>query len=208
MYTFAFANTAFYVMALWTAFAESRMGSALLHYPRLCIDFAVGNPRAGGVITALYIVDDFGCTPIEDTDEIQDEDAGKSLVAFYTWQHVDGFKEYAIMHTVREDSDADDVHDVIPYYCEGPPSVEPADRMLSVTYDSADVTQAYNKYAGPLKDFYASNEVCDCDLIKSRMIDRCGVFLFDGSERDATFIDLDTLPDKGFIKIFHDSNSA
>ncbi len=204
MYSFAFANTAFYVMAVCRSFAQSRMGSVLLHYPRLCWDFVVGNPTTGGVITSLYIVDDFGCTPIEDTDEIQDEDVDKSLVAFYTWQHVDGVKEYAIMHAIPEGSETDVVHDITPY-CEGPPSVEPPDRILSVTYNSTDVTHAYNQYAGPAKDFYASAQ-CDCNLVKSRMIDRCGVFLFDGSERDATFIDLDTLPEKGFIKIFEDSD--
>lgn len=200
MYTFAFANTAFYVMAVWRSFAQSHMGSVLLHYPRLCWDFVVGNPTTGGVITALYIVDDFGSTPIEDTDEIRDEDVDKSLVAFYTWQHVDGLKEYAIMRTIPEGSETDVEHDITPYY-EGPLSVEPPDRILSITYNSTDVTRAYNQYAGPAKDFYASAQ-CGCNLVKSRMIDRCGFFLFDGSERDATFIDLETLPEKGVIKIF------
>ncbi|CAK0767947.1 hypothetical protein CVIRNUC_003513 [Coccomyxa viridis] len=201
MYTFAFANTAFYVMALWNAFAQSQLASILLHYPRLCLDVVVGNPREGGVVTALYIVDDFGCTPIQDLDEIQDEDVDKSLVVFYTWQHVDGLKEYAIMHSIPEESDT---HELIPD-CEGPPTVEPVDQVLSVSYDSRDVTQAYNRYAGPLKDFYRGAAVCQCELLESRMIDRCGVFLFDGSERDATIIDLETLPDKRVIKIFPDS---
>ena len=198
MYTFAFANTAFYVMALWNTFAQSRMASVLLHYPRLCFDLVVGNPMEGGLITALYIVDDFGCTPIQDLEEIQDEDVDKSLVVFYTWQHVDGLKEYAIMHSISKESDT---HELVPD-CKGPLSVEPADNILSMSYDSNDVTQAYNRYAGPFKDFYKCATVCRCELVESRMIDRSGVFLFDGSERDATVIDMETLPDRRVIKIF------
>ncbi len=166
MYTFAFANTAFYVMALWRRFrTEPNWLLSCCTIPGSAWTSSLAIPGTGGVVTALYIVDDFGCTPIQDLDEIQDEDVDKSLVvvlhlAACRWRSRSTRSCIAISGGVRYRACS------LFRTAKARPLLNPWTRSCPSRTIRETSHRPTTRYAGPLKDFYRGAAVCQCELLR------------------------------------------